>query len=43
MTYPRKWLFVMGRFRKLPKLLYFKGIVVTHPKDSAEASGEYVE
>ena len=42
-NYARKWLFVVRRLRKLPKLLYFMGIVVTHPKDSAEARGECVE
>lgn len=43
MNYARKLLFVVRPWQKLPKLLYFKGIVVKHPKDSAEARNECVE
>jgi len=33
----------MGRFPKLPKSLYFSGIVAAHPRSSAKVSRESVE
>ena len=34
---------LMGRFPKLPKSLYFSGIVTAHPRSSAKVSRESVE
>src|SRR5882762_9887606 len=34
---------LIGRFPKLPKSLYFRGIVAAHPRSSAKVSCESVE